>query len=47
MAAMEMSHSETSIARISNDQLDKEALDMDLEFDVAPFDIIGEHEQDI
>ena len=44
MAAMEKTHSETSIASISSDQLEEETLDLDLEFDVAPFDIMGEHE---
>ena len=42
MAAMEKSHSETSMASISSDQLDEETLD--LEFDVAPYDIMGEHD---
>ena len=39
---MEKSHSETSMASISSDQLDEETLD--LEFDVAPYDIMGEHD---
>ena len=41
---MENSHSETSIASISRDHLDEETLDMDMEFEVAPFNIMGEHE---
>jgi hypothetical protein len=42
MAALEKSLFETSMASISSDQLDEETLD--LEFDVAPFDIMGEHD---
>ena len=44
MASMEKSDSVTSMASISSDQLDEEALDQNFEYDFAPYDIMGEHE---